>query len=257
MSILRTVLRAIIYIRVSSEEQLQNMSLDSQETVCREYCARQGYEVAAVFREEGQSAKTADRPELQRLIRCCLEHKGEIDLVLVHSVSRFSRSTEDYLSIKNMLRELGVGLRSATEAFDDTPSGRFVETVIAAHGQLDNDNKAVLSVERMKLALQRGRWTHGPPLGYRKPLSGQDCPSLEPDPATAPLVRRAFELHATGRYSVSDIARKLSAMGLRGARGAELSPQSLGNQLRNPLYCGRMVVSKWDIDIEGDFDPLV
>jgi DNA invertase Pin-like site-specific DNA recombinase len=246
-----------IYTRVSSEEQLLNMSLASQEEVCRDYCERCGFSVVAVFREEGKSAKTTDRPEFQRLLRYCLEHRGDIDVVLVHNLKRFARNTEDHLRTKRVLRELGVNLRSVTEPFDDSPGGTFSETVIAAAGQFDNDNKARLSIERMKLALQRGRWTHGPPLGYRKPLGGREYASLEPDPATAPLVRRAFELCATGRYSVSEVARKLSTMGLRGTRGAPLSSQSLGNQLRNPLYCGRMVVRKWDVDVAGDFEPLV
>ncbi len=257
MSILREVLKAIIYIRVSSEEQLQNMSLNSQETVCREYCARHGHEVVAVFREEGKSAKTTNRPEFKKLIRYCLKHENEVDLIVVHSVSRFSRNTGDYLSSRDMLGGLRVGLRSVTETFDDTPSGKFVETVMAANAQLDNDNKAMLTVERMKLALERGRWTHSPPLGYRKPRAGRDGPSLEEDPATAPLIRQAFELCATGRHSVSEIARLLTAMGLRGARGAAISSQSLGKQLRNPLYCGRMVVPSLDTDAQGDFKPVV
>lgn len=257
MSVLHEVLKAIIYIRVSSEEQLQNMSLASQETVCREYCSKHGYDVVAVFREEGKSAKTTNRPEFQELIRYCLRHKNGVDLVVVHSVSRFSRNTADYLSTRDVLGKLRVGLRSVTEAFDDTPSGKFVETVMAANAQLDNDNKAVLTVERMKLALERGRWTHSPPLGYRKPRAGQDGPSLEEDPATAPLIRQAFELCATGRHSVSEIARLLTAMGLRGARGAAISSQSLGKQLRNPLYCGRMIVPSLNTDAQGDFEPIV
>jgi site-specific DNA recombinase len=55
--------RAVIYCRVSTKDQTKNLSLPTQEKACREYCIREGYEVVAVFVEEGESAKTADGPD--------------------------------------------------------------------------------------------------------------------------------------------------------------------------------------------------
>ena len=57
---------AVIYIRVSTKEQTENLSLPTQLRACEEYCCREGFEVLARFKEEGESAKTADRTELQR-----------------------------------------------------------------------------------------------------------------------------------------------------------------------------------------------
>ncbi|MEQ1907594.1 MAG: recombinase family protein, partial [Vicinamibacterales bacterium] len=54
---------AVIYIRVSTKEQTENLSLPTQLRACEEYCRREGYEVLERFREEGESAKTADRPQ--------------------------------------------------------------------------------------------------------------------------------------------------------------------------------------------------
>ena len=64
-------MRAVIYCRVSTTEQTENMSLATQERHCREFCAREGFEVAAVFVERGESAKTAHRPELFKLVAYC------------------------------------------------------------------------------------------------------------------------------------------------------------------------------------------
>ena len=61
-------MKAMIYTRVSSEEQVSNLSLDVQEKTCRDYCARNGWTVEAVYREEGESAKTANRTELRRML---------------------------------------------------------------------------------------------------------------------------------------------------------------------------------------------
>src|SRR3954471_14034741 len=54
---------AVIYVRVSTKEQTENLSLPTQLSACEEYCERQGFHVLARFREEGESAKTADRTD--------------------------------------------------------------------------------------------------------------------------------------------------------------------------------------------------
>ena len=73
---LRPMVGAVIYIRVSTKEQTENLSLATQLKTCQEYCERQGFEVIARFREEGESAKTADRTELQKLLNFCRTNKG-------------------------------------------------------------------------------------------------------------------------------------------------------------------------------------
>jgi hypothetical protein len=56
--------RAVIYVRVSTKEQTENLSLPTQLRACEEYCRRQGYEIVERFHEEGESAKTTDRSQL-------------------------------------------------------------------------------------------------------------------------------------------------------------------------------------------------
>jgi site-specific DNA recombinase len=66
---------AVIYVRVSTKEQTENLSLPTQLKACEEYCGRQGFHVLARFREEGESAKTADRTEVQTLLQFCRTNK--------------------------------------------------------------------------------------------------------------------------------------------------------------------------------------
>ncbi|MCP4445490.1 MAG: recombinase family protein [Myxococcales bacterium] len=61
-------MRAVIYCRVSTKEQVENFSLEAQERASRDYCQRNNLEIAEVFVEKGESAKTAHQPELQRLL---------------------------------------------------------------------------------------------------------------------------------------------------------------------------------------------
>ena len=59
---LRSMVGAIIYIRVSTKAQTENLSLPTPLRVCEEYCRREGFEILERFKEEGESAKTTDRP---------------------------------------------------------------------------------------------------------------------------------------------------------------------------------------------------
>jgi site-specific DNA recombinase len=87
-------MRAIVYCRVSTKDQLRNLSLATQEKACRDYCASNNYDVEKVFVEEGESAKTADRTELKRLLAYCRENKGRIHAVIVYSVSSLLKNTD-------------------------------------------------------------------------------------------------------------------------------------------------------------------
>jgi site-specific DNA recombinase len=82
--------RAIIYSRVSTQEQVTNQSLGIHLKQCREHCERSGWKVDRVFTDEGESAKTTDRTEFTRLLEYCRKNPGRIQYLVVHNVSRFS-----------------------------------------------------------------------------------------------------------------------------------------------------------------------
>jgi DNA invertase Pin-like site-specific DNA recombinase len=82
---------AVIYVRVSTKEQTENLSLPTQLRACEEYCRREGLEVLARFKEEGESGKTADRTELQKLLTFCRTNKGRVHFVVVFNLTRFAR----------------------------------------------------------------------------------------------------------------------------------------------------------------------
>lgn len=84
-------MRAIVYCRVSTAEQTKNLSLPTQLAACRAYCERNDFKVVEEFIEEGESAKTTDRPELQRLLEFCRKQKGKVDVLVVYNVTRFAR----------------------------------------------------------------------------------------------------------------------------------------------------------------------
>jgi site-specific DNA recombinase len=247
---------AVIYCRVSTKEQAQNLSLSTQERECRLYCQRQGLNIDRVFVEEGESAKTVNRPEFQKLLLYCRENKKNIGYVVVYALSRFSRHTTDHHQIKALLSGFGVKLRSATEPIDDSSSGKFIESMIAAVAQFDNDQRSERTVAGMKAASLEGRWTFPAPIGYCNVTTNGSC-RLEQDPARAPLIRMAFELFASGRFDQEQVLRKVTAQGLRTRRGKKLSRQSFSALFRKPIYAGRISLSCWGIDRTGNFAPII
>src|SRR2546425_6910355 len=218
---LLSMIGAVIYIRVSTKEQTENLSLPTQLRACEEYCRRQGYEVLERFREEGESAKTADRPELQRLLKYCRTNKGRVHFVVVFNLTRFAREKYDHFALRSYLKSLGISLRSATEPIDDTATGKLMEGVLASFAQFDNDVRSDRTKAGMKAALEMGRWTFLAPIGYlNAPRSiGK---SLIHDPERAPLVRRAFEEYATGRFTKEQLLKQVRTWRLTNRRGRPL-----------------------------------
>ena len=140
---------AVIYVRVSTKEQTENLSLPTQLKACEEYCERQGFQMLARFREEGESAKTADRTELQKLLQFCRKNKGAVQFVVVFNLTRFAREKYDHFALRAHLKSLGISLRSVTEPIDDTSTGKLLEGVLAAFAR---------SARRCRIArMPRGR----------------------------------------------------------------------------------------------------
>jgi DNA invertase Pin-like site-specific DNA recombinase len=188
---------AVIYVRVSTKEQTENLSLPTQLRACEEHCRREGYEVLERFREEGRAQKTADRRQLQALLKYCRTHKGKVHFVVVFNLTRFAREKYDHFALRSHLKSLGISLRSATEPIDDTSTGKLMEGVLASFAQFDNDVRSDRTRAGMKAALDLGRWTFLAPIGYIN-VPRTYGKSLIPDPERASIVRQIFrDCHRT------------------------------------------------------------
>jgi DNA invertase Pin-like site-specific DNA recombinase len=120
-----------------------------QEKACREYCEREGYDVAGIFVDEGESAKTIDRPKFKELVGFCRNKKNRVNVVVVNSISRFARDKYSHFTARTLLSRYGalgwrnITLRSVSEPIDDSPTGKLVEGILSTIAQFENDDKAV------------------------------------------------------------------------------------------------------------------
>jgi DNA invertase Pin-like site-specific DNA recombinase len=249
-------INAIIYTRVSTQDQVQNFSLETQETRCRELCQTNGWPVVQVFREEGQSAKTTRRDQFQKMLQFSKNPKNGVGFLVVYDFSRFARNMLDQLLTESDLKQSGVRLESVKEPSEDTAIGRLHRNMLAMWNQFDNDRKSERTVARMMQAAKSGRFPFKAPLGYIN-VSQHRGHNLIPDAKTAPLVTKAFELAATGLHSKAEILAKVNSLGLRTRKDQPSSAQTLHKLLQNPIYAGWVTIPKWDLKMHGNFEPLV
>lgn len=254
-------MRGIIYTRVSSDEQVKGTSLESQEEHCRAYCLQKGIEIAGVFRDEGESAKTTNRTEFLRALEFLRKNKGKVQTFVVLRLDRFARNTEDHFGVRKILTDYGVSLHSVTEPIGNNPAEKFIETVLAGAAQFENDIRRQRCTDGLIKKVDQGFWPWKPPVGYitsgskRRGVRKTTPDTI--DPETAPLIRRAFKEYLTGLYTQRAIAKKLDEWGLKTFRKGKTSPQFVDRLLSNPYYAG-ILVNPWTRkEVQGKHEPLI
>ena len=110
-------MRAGLQIRVSTLEQaIEGYSLAAQEKKLREYVKFKGYEIVGVYRDDGYSGASLNRPGLRRLMSDIEADK--LDIVLIYKQDRLTRSVKDLLNLLDVFDKHNVALYSITENID-------------------------------------------------------------------------------------------------------------------------------------------
>lgn len=254
MKINDNLTKAVAYCRVSTKEQVEEgNSLVTQEKICRDYANNKGYDIVEVFIEQGESAKTADRTELQKLLRYCSDKKNGVKAVIIYKLDRLSRNTDDYSQIRLLLKRYGVEIKSTSEYFENTPVGRFMENTMANIAQFDNDVRAERCAGGMKDAMREGRYVWAAPVGYSNVRIGGKATIAQND--MAPLVRQTFELVAQNNHSLEDIRKMMEKAGLRHKGGKCLGKPYFYKIFNNKTYMG--LIEKFGEVHKGAFEPII
>lgn len=249
---------AVVYLRVSTDQQAdKGLSIPAQEKDCRRKAQELGYDRIEVFADEGESARSDDRPGLQSALERC--KKGDVKAFIVHKLDRLARNTYDHALIKVHLKKYGVRLLSVTENIDDSPEGEVLEGMMAVLAQYYSKNLAREVLKGMNERAEMGYWNSKAPLGYKNVselVNGKKVDKrVEVDDAVAPLIREAFQLYASGRYSTIELAEHLWNRGLRTVYGKRVFPSVLARLLKKRFYVG---IQKWNgIESEGKHKPIV
>ena len=230
------------YCRVSTDKASQEESLETQSAAYdRLIRSNPEWEYAGIYSDEGKSATSAKhRTEFQRMIADALD--GKIDIILVKSISRFSRNLVDCQTYVEQLREKGVSVRFERENIDSlNPASSLMFSLLAAIAQ---DESRSIS-ENVKWGISRRyergeyRINNNQVLGYDADEDGRPVPNED-----AWIVQMIFRLFTEGT-SVREVAELVTAAGGHGLRGhAPLSSQTIRYILKNEIYVGDRVLQK-------------
>lgn len=254
-------MKAVIYCRVSSKEQVENTSLAMQERVCREFCKQNDWQIANVFVEKGESGKTKERTELLQAISFCHKQK-DIDIFLVWKIDRFFRNVEEHHAVKVLLSKSTTKLRSATENIDETPSGKLMENMLATIAQFDNDVRADRTQKGMIGRLQQGIWTWKPPFGYLPSVKRVESKKTEPDIINQKvfyILQQAFKKYLEGLWKEKNFTEFLNSHPeiIQERDGKPISSQFTAKILSNKYYCGVLVCTIDGKEYKGLHTPII
>ena len=245
-------MKAIIYCRVSTKEQSeQGFSLKSQEKECCKFAENNNYEVDNVFIEKGESAKTQDRTELQKLIKYAVENRKSLSALIIWKYDRLARNLGDQTELFKHFSSLKIRVLSATENNEENASGKLMRNIFGSFAQYENDIKSERTIGGMKRAVEEGRWAWRAPVGYKNTRDNLNKPFLVPTDESKFIVE-AFKLAEKGLYKQTEIVSKLRAKGFKG-----VNKNNLNRILRNEVYAGLIKVS-WFPDVKDAIHkPLV
>jgi DNA invertase Pin-like site-specific DNA recombinase len=241
------------YTRVSTREQAEGSGLGTQRQKIRQWARLHDVENVELYEDAGASGGTTDREALHQLLEDV--ENGDIETVVVYKADRLSRSLRDLLTLlDNRLEPNGVRFVSVTEQFDtSTASGRLFLQMLGSFSEFERNVITERTTEGRRRKAEGGGHACGSvPFGYRKTDGGE----LEPDPDTAPIVRRIFRMRRRREMSLRAIAEELNAEGVPTQRGGDWHASTVRYILQNPKYDGRMQHTFDGETVEVDVDGL-
>jgi len=246
--------KALIYCRVSSPRQIkEGHGLENQEHRCRQYAVEKKLKVVEVFSEdESASGGLFDRPAMKELLNFLDRNQSERYFVIFDDLKRFARDVEVHFRLKTELVKLrAVKLRCLNFNFDDSPEGRFVETMFAACAQLEREQNKRQVIQKQKARLENGYWTFYPPAGYEYKKSRVHGKLLYQVHPLAETLGKVIEDFATNRLiGKVDVVRRLVELGILKESAPETTNFNFVRRLlSNPIYAGFIEYKPWQVPI--------
>lgn len=237
-------MKCLIYARVSTKRQVdEGRSIGDQIKICRRYAKDNGYDVEGVFEDGGRSATNMRRVALTDTIARC--QKKDIDSLLVFDTDRLARNPTDHLQIKAILKQAGTKIIAVNQPSlsEDTPEGNLVDLIVAGINGFQSEITGRKVLKSMQEKFRDGWYPREAPLGFLNNNIGTDKKPeriIEIHPEKGPLIKKAFEMFATGLYGAEKINDKLFKMGLVTKKGKRVSRAEFARILKNPFYYGFM-----------------
>ena len=263
-----TTKRAVIYLRVSTRDQAkrggeaEGFSIPAQREACHRKAKSLGAEVIEEFIDAGESAKSAQRPELQRMLTY-VKH-NTIQLVIVHKVDRLARNRMDDVQINFEIQQAGAQLVSCSENIDETPSGMLLHGIMSSIAEFYSQNLATEAKKGMTQKAKSGGTPGRAPFGYinttQRTAKGREVRTVVTDPDRAHWVSWMYERYATGEWTIGMLRDELKTHGVTTLARPKQPARPLTTSmvhaiLSNPYYTGLVIFG--GATYQGRHQPLI
>lgn len=188
------VLRAALYIRVSTEEQaMHGYSLDAQKEALMHYARNHSMEIASVYIDEGVTARKSFRvrPQFNRMLQDVQADK--LDIILFIKLDRWFRNVSDYYEVQKILDAHNVDWAATEEQYDTT----------TANGRLNLNLRLAIAQDESDRTSERIKFVFRNKVARKEVVTGRFPPGLKVenkylvlDPETAGIVRELFQHYA-------------------------------------------------------------
>ena len=233
------MIKYICYCRKSTDEKdRQVLSLDAQIIELKEFASREKLQIID-FVVESKSAKEPGREKFAEVFKRI--EKGEANGILSWHPDRLARNSIDGGRVIYLL-DIGKlsDLKFPTFWFDNTPQGKFMLSIAFGQSKYYVDSLSENVKRGIREKLRRGIWPKQAPLGYLNNLLAK---TIEVDPFTSKIVKKAFERFSRGNVSYSEIARMMFRGGMVRKGGGVLKVDQVKNMLSNKFYTGFFLYS--------------
>ena len=243
-------MKAVLYARVSSREQeREGYSIPAQRKLLKNYAVTAGLKIVQEFIDV-ESAKNPGRKEFGNMLRL-LRENPDIRVVLVEKTDRLYRNRTDSLAFEELIEKTNLELHLVKEnrviSKDCRSQDKFMHDIHVALSKHYIENLREEVKKGMREKAEQGIYPGRAPLGYRNNPATRNIEVLS---EKAAVVCRAFELYATGEYSLMTLRKKL-----REETGTTIARAYLEILLKNPFYVGDFI---WrDVRYKGTHPPIV
>lgn len=241
----------LVYARVSTKRQEEEGSgLQSQEGRCVKDLKAINIPFEKSFLDSySGGGDFMRRPAMRALLTYidCNPHKRFV--VEFDDLKRFARDVEFHLKLRAAFKARGVLLRCLNYNFEESPEGRFSETVMAAHAELERHQNRRQVVQKMKARLEAGYWTFGTKKGYTmvKDPHGHGMVAV-PNAEGLEMLKPAMEGFANGTLQRKiDVCRFLVDKGFWRTQTPDRYIDKLTVFLKDPFYVGDIEYSAWEV----------
>ena len=243
--------KALIYCRVSTKRQEnEGGGLTSQEKRCRQYAAFHQYEIEEVFQDSySGGGDFMKRPAMRDLLEYVDTHPHNHYVVIFDDLKRFARDLKFHWELREAFHSRNLTPECLNFKFEETPEGSFIETILAAQGELERKQNKRQVIQKMKARVERGIYCFGAaPFGYKYVASKEyGGKILALHGKEAQIVKDIYKGYLVGRFPhLKDIVEYVkSQKGIQ--KNRNVSKYSVTRVMSNSLYTGYVEYEAWNV----------